>query len=90
MDANVAKELKLNFVEGAVIVDLDPEGSAAMSGIQENDIVVRANGKTVTTTAELLEQVGRSKVGETLTLSIIRDNQNQEIPVRLRTKTEGN
>lgn len=90
MDSNVAKELNLDFVQGAVIVNLDEEGSAARSGVQENDIVTKANGKIVTTTAELLEQIGRSKVGETLTLTVIRNNKAQDIPVRLYSKVEGN
>lgn len=90
MDSNVAKELNLDFVQGAVIVNLDTEGSAARSGVQENDIVTKANGKIVTTTAELLEQIGRSKVGETLTLTVVRNNKAQDIPVRLYSKVEGN
>jgi serine protease Do len=90
MDSNVAKELNLEFVQGAVVVDLDAEGSAAKSGVLENDIVTKANGKLVTSTAELLEQIGRSQVGETLVLSVVRNNKAQEIPVRLRSKVEGN
>ena len=90
MDYNVAKELEVDFVQGAVIVNLDPDGSASRSGIQELDIITKANGKNVTTTAELLEQLGRSKVGETLSLIVVRNNKSQEIPVRLLSKTEGN
>jgi S1-C subfamily serine protease len=90
MDSNVAKELSLEFVQGAVIIDLDAEGSAAKSGVIEHDIVTKANGKVVNSTSELLEQIGRSKVGETLVLTVMRNNKPQEIPVRLRSKTEGN
>lgn len=90
MDSNVAKELQLENIRGAVIVNLDPDGSAARSGIQEKDIVTKANGKNVTSTAELLEQIGRSKVGETLTLTVVRDNKAQNVPVRLRSKVEDN
>lgn len=89
MDSYVAKELGLDFTQGAVIVNLDPEGSAARSGIQEKDVVVKANGKNVTTTSELLEQIGRSKVGETLALTVIRNNKTVDIPVRLRSRPEG-
>lgn len=90
MDSNVAKELGIDFTQGAVIVDLDPEGSAAISGIKEKDIVTRANGQSVSNTSELLEQIGRSKVGETLNLTVMRNNKLMEIPVRLRSKPEGN
>ncbi len=90
MDNSIAKQLKLNFTQGAVIIDLDPEGSAARSGLLQYDIVTKANGTNVTSTAELLEQIGRSKVGETMTLTIVRNNKQMEIPVRLRSKIEGN
>jgi serine protease Do len=72
--------IELDFVQGAVIVNLDPEGSAARSGIQENDIITRANGKNVTTTAELLEQFGRSKVGETLSLIVVATINHKKYP----------
>lgn len=90
MDSNVATELGIDFTQGAVIVDLDPEGSAAYSGVKEKDVVTKVNGQTVSSTAELLEQIGRSKVGETLDLTVTRDNKIMEIPVRLRSKPEGN
>lgn len=90
MDSNRAKAYKIDYVQGAVIVEMDSEGSAARAGLHENDIVTKANGKTVTTTAELLEQVGRSKVGETLELVVVRNNKLLEVPVRLMSKVEGN
>lgn len=84
MDSHVAKELGIPFTQGVVIASLDPEGSAAQAGVQENDVVTKANGKTVTTTSELMELIGRSKVGETLTLQVVREGNTREIPVRLR------
>ncbi|MCB0524995.1 MAG: trypsin-like peptidase domain-containing protein [Saprospiraceae bacterium] len=90
MDQNVAQQLELENRQGAVIIDLDPDGSAARSGIKELDVVTKANGKNVTSTAELLEQIGRSKVGETLTLTVFRNNKSMEIPVRLRSKVTNN
>ncbi|MDX1911937.1 MAG: trypsin-like peptidase domain-containing protein [Saprospiraceae bacterium] len=84
MDSHVAKELGIPFTQGVVIASLDPEGSAAQAGVLENDVVTKANGKTVTTTSELMELIGRSKVGETLTLQVVREGNTREIPVRLR------
>jgi Do/DeqQ family serine protease len=84
MDSHVAKELGIPFTQGVVIASIDPEGSAALAGVQENDVVTKANGKTVTTTSELMELIGRSKVGETLTLQVVREGNTREIPVRLK------
>lgn len=86
MDTHVAKELGIPFTQGVVIAGLDPEGSAALAGVQENDVVTKANGKTVTTTSELMELIGRSKAGELLTLNVVRGGDSREIPVRLKTR----
>lgn len=86
MDTHVAKELGIPFIQGVVIAGLDPEGSAALAGVQENDVVTKANGKTVTTTSELMELIGRSKAGETLNLNVVRNGGPREIPVRLKTR----
>jgi S1-C subfamily serine protease len=90
MDSYVAKELEVEFTQGAVVVDLDPEGSAAVSGLQEKDIITKVNGSAITTTAELLEQIGRSKVGETLDLAVVRSGKTIPVSVKLRSRPEGN
>ncbi|MEY4203540.1 MAG: hypothetical protein RL013_1243, partial [Bacteroidota bacterium] len=90
MDSYVAKELDVEFTQGAVVVDLDPEGSAAVSGLQEKDIITKVNGSAITTTAELLEQIGRSKVGETLDLAVVRSGKTIPVSVKLRSRPEGN
>lgn len=87
MDSHVAKVLGIPFTQGVAIESLDPEGSAAQAGVQENDVVTKANGKTVTTSSELMELIGRSKVGETLTLNVVREGDSREIPVRLKTRS---
>lgn len=86
MDTHAAEEYGVSFAQGVLITNLDSLGSAALAGVRENDIVTKANGKTVTTSSELLEYLGRSKVGETLTLNVIRDGGNKEIPVRLKAR----
>lgn len=87
MDTHVAEQLGLPFTQGVVIASIDPDGSAAQAGLQENDVVTKANGKIVTTTSELMELIGRSKVGETLTLDIVREGDSKEIPIRLKSRS---
>jgi len=86
MDTRIAKENGITFTQGVLIDSLDPEGSAALAGIQEKDVVTKVNGKNVTTTSELMELIGRSKAGETMTINVIRDGDSREIPVRLKTR----
>lgn len=88
MNGNVAQQLKIDYAKGVVITGLDPEGSAARAGAQELDIITALNGKSVTTSAELLELVGRSKVGETVALKVSRSGKEREFQVRLTPRTK--
>ena len=90
MDSNVARELNIEYAKGVAVVEVaDLQGSAALSGILQKDIITQVNGKNVTTTSELMEYIGRSKVGETVDVSVIRDGKARVIPVRLKTKSDG-
>ena len=88
MDSNLANELNLPYSQGIWIKTLDPQGSAAAAGIQENDIITKLNGKNVTTVPELMEFVGRSKAGETIQITLVRNGKQKEVPVRLKPRVD--
>ncbi len=86
MDSNVAEQLDIPYTQGVAIVNLDPDGSAASAGIVPKDIITKVNGKTVTSTAELREMIGRSKVGETVNVTLVRNGKSMDLPVRMKTR----
>ena len=86
MDTNVAERLDVPYTQGVAVVNLDPNGSAASAGIEPKDIITKINGRTVTSVAELREMVGRSKVGETLNVSLVRNGNPIDLPVRMKTR----
>ncbi|MBU6341439.1 MAG: trypsin-like peptidase domain-containing protein [Bacteroidetes bacterium] len=88
MDTEVAEALEVPFSSGVAVVKLDPQGSAAAAGVKEKDIITKINGKNVTGTPELREYIGRSKVGETINITLLRNNQEKEISVRLKKRTD--
>jgi serine protease Do len=88
MDSNLANEMNIPFTQGVWIKALDPQGSAARSGVQPNDIIVKLNGKNVTTVPELQELVGRSKAGDAVALTIIRNGKEKNIEVELKSRGE--
>ncbi len=58
---DVARELELTGRrEGVVIREIDPDGAAAMSGLQPGDVIVQVNGKAVTSSSELKAALGDS------------------------------
>ena len=83
LDNETAQELGIPFIQGVRLARLYPDGSAIKAGLEEQDIVTKINGKSVTTASELQEYIGRSKAGETITVSLVRDGKEKEVPVRL-------
>ncbi len=87
MNGSVAEQLKIPYINGIAVSGVDPQGSAAQAGIKELDVITAINGKSVTTSAELLELIGRSTVGETITVKVVREGKDREFQVRLKTQS---
>jgi Do/DeqQ family serine protease len=57
----LARENELpRSVKGVLVTDVDPDGVAADSGIQPNDVIEKVNGKATTTVAELKTAIERT------------------------------
>jgi serine protease Do len=58
---DAAQELELpRSVKGVVVTDVDPDGVAADSGVQPNDVIEKVNGRATTTVAELKTAIERN------------------------------
>jgi Do/DeqQ family serine protease len=88
MDGSLANKLGIDNVQGVVVMKVYEDGSAANSGLQPKDVITKINGKNVTTTAELRELVGRSEIGETMVLTVMRGGKEKEVSIRLKTRTD--
>jgi S1-C subfamily serine protease len=86
---------RLGVDSGALIFDVLPDSAAAKAGlrstrrdqdgeIQLGDIVLAVDGKPVQTAQDAQRQIGKHKVGDTLTLTIVRDDQRQDVQVTLQ------
>jgi serine protease Do len=84
MDTETADALEIPFVAGIAVVELDPAGSAAQAGLQLKDVITKINGKNVTSTPELREMIGRSKLNETVVLTVVRGGNEKDYSVRLK------
>lgn len=84
MDSELAAQLGVNTTTGVAVMDVYDGGSAQYAGLLPNDIIVGVNGKNIRSVPELQDMVGRSRVGETITVTINRKGKNKEIPVTLK------
>lgn len=68
---------------GIYIVGVNENGAAEKAGLQAGDVIVGANDKQVSTISELNQIKNQFKAGDTLKLTVIRDNRYVEINVVL-------
>lgn len=91
LNENVAEEADLERTTGAYLAPgtaqqpaVQSDGPADKAGIQEGDIIVSVDGIEVDDSGNSLTSlIARNQVGETVTLTYIRDNQEQTVDVEL-------
>ncbi|MEM6376835.1 MAG: trypsin-like peptidase domain-containing protein, partial [Bacteroidota bacterium] len=88
LDNEIADSLNVDVTQGVVIQDVQVGGSAAYAGIQRFDVVVKVDDKNIRNVPELQEAIGSSKVGETITLTVLRNQRRKNIDIRLKAKPD--
>jgi len=84
VNADLAKEFKLDDVAGVYIAAVEEEGAAKAAGIKEGDVVLSIDGSTVKNSSELQEQIGKHKPGDIVNVKVKRDHNEKIIKVTLR------
>jgi serine protease Do len=67
---------------GAVIMEVDPAGAAARSGLAEGDVILRVNRQKVTSAAEANRELQKVESGGTAFTLIWRRNQEVFVPLK--------
>ena len=70
--------------EGALVRELTPGGGAAESGLQEGDLIVQVDDQQVASVDELILAVRSNTVGETITVTYLRDGERGTVDVTLQ------
>jgi S1-C subfamily serine protease len=94
----LAEALKLNVQQGILIERVEPGGAAAAAGIRGGnksmvaglqelriggDVLIAVDGKAITNQMDLNLMLNRSQPGNSVTLTIVRDGKQINIPVKL-------
>ena len=72
-----------NMPQGVYVHSVAEGSAAAAAGIRQSDIITAINGKPITTMDELSEEKNKYKAGETITLSISRSGETEEVQITL-------
>lgn len=68
---------------GLVVFAVDPGSPGATAGIEPSDIMIRFNGKEISSYEALIDNVDRCEAGQEVTLSVLRRGQPLDIQVKL-------
>lgn len=84
MDSELAEELDVNITQGVYIDQLVDGGAGEYAGLLPRDVITEIDGRRVNAVPELQEVVGRARVGDTITLTILRKGETKKIPLVLK------
>ena len=81
LDEQTAKKYKLEV--GVYIKSVEDFSPAEKAGLKSGDVIVKADGKSITTMDELNEIKNSHQIGDTITLTVNRNGNNKDITVTL-------
>jgi serine protease Do len=84
LTASLAREEKIDRLEGVYVAGITSGGAAEDAGIKEGDVILRIDDVPVNSVAELQEQVARYRPKEKVNVLINRNNKTQQIAATLR------
>jgi serine protease Do len=76
------KELSDTIKDGVVVRRIEPETPAAKSDLKQADIIVGVDGVPVKTPKDLQLQILHKKVGQTVTLDVVRGGKTVKVPIQ--------
>jgi Do/DeqQ family serine protease len=76
-----AKQLGLNDTKGSLVTDVLFNSPAYHAELRKYDVLIGIDGKTFGKTEEFVDYIGTKKVGEEITLKIIRNGREMEVKV---------
>jgi Do/DeqQ family serine protease len=76
--------LELSEITGVQITYIEENGAADKSGLQKNDVILKINGKTISSKGAFEEQISYYKPSDKITVEISRNGKTMEKTVELR------
>ena len=69
---------------GAEVQDVSAGSGASAAGIRVGDVIIKVEGQEVSSAKQLIGYVRRYKAGDTITMTIVRNGQTQDVSVRIQ------
>jgi serine protease Do len=83
VDKEDVARLKLSAERGAIVKSVSPETAAEKAGIKDGDVIVRYEGETVQSAAQLARLVRETPAGRTVAIEVSRNGAVQKLSATL-------
>jgi len=83
IDDQVAKDKGLKVIQGVYVEDVVQGGAAEQAGIKKGDILIKIQNILVNSKSQMSEIIAQHNPGDKITLTVIRDDKEIEVPVTL-------
>lgn len=82
----MGEETGIDRIGGIYVASVVEDGAASEAGLRKGDIILSVDGTEVNTSALFLEQIGKRRPGDEITLKVRRGDQTKEFKAKLRNK----
>jgi serine protease Do/serine protease DegQ len=90
VDSDIAKAMELESSQGSFVSQVMPDSAAAEAGIKAGDVITKVNGTAVKSFLELRAKVSSIGAGKKVTLTYIRNGEEEEVIVTLKQSQSAN
>ncbi|MEX0722766.1 MAG: Do family serine endopeptidase [Gracilimonas sp.] len=88
VDQTMARALGLENARGIIVSRVEDGGPADKAGLQPRDVIVSLNGNEIRNWDSFRTNIASKKPGDTVTLGIIRDQENMSLEITLEKRPE--
>jgi serine protease Do len=81
----LAARLGVNATSGIVVGQVAPGSPAASAGLQQGDVITSVDGQSLDSESALAQALNRHKPGDTVSLTVVRNGQQQNVSLTLGT-----
>jgi S1-C subfamily serine protease len=75
----LAQALELTTDRGALVTQVEPGSSAEQAGIEAGDVIVAIDGEPIDGSADLRNQIGLIRAGESVAVTTLRDGERRTV-----------
>ncbi len=83
MNGNLAKEKKVDFIEGVWVETVNEDSAAEKAGMEPGDIILKVEGISVATSPRLQEIIAQHRPGDKISVIVNRKGKERELKVTL-------